>query len=113
MNHLFDQQAGWLCILIMAAVTVSVRALPFWVQLPLSFKNVLSRGQNIFPSLFLTVLVVYCLAEPLNIVAYGVQWREHGFLILASGYVFLSHLWCEKIWVSLGGGVLLYLALVN
>lgn len=113
MNPTFDMYTGFICIVAMTVVTFSVRALPFWVRLPLALKEALSKGQHIFPALFLTVLVVYCLSEPLNLVLHINKLSTFLPILVASSYVFIVHWWRENILLSLGGGVTIYLVLIN
>lgn len=113
MHIAFSMQEGLWCILVMTIVTFSIRAIAFCVKLPTAVKSSLERGQDLFPALFLTLLVLYCVSEPFNLVVNYRSFLSYYPTLISSVCVFIIHWWKSKIYLSLGFGMLLHLLLSN
>lgn len=102
---------GLLCIVIMCIVTFAIRALPFMITLPRPLTERLRAGQELFPTLFLSLLVIYCLGPlfPLTPEALTSEWP----LLFSSAVVLVLHLWTGRLPISMGVGVAVHLWLMN
>ena len=92
-----------------AAVTISTRFLPFWIfgrgrKLP----EWIRRMGNVLPFAMMGMLVVYCLKD--------VTWAAAPFGIpelLGCGVVAGLHAWKRNTLLSIGGGTVFYMLLVQ
>lgn len=106
-----DLYQALICVLVMTAVTFAIRALPFLVRLPPGLTARLQAGQDLFPALFMSLLVIYCLGPlfPLSRLTLEAEWP----LLLSSLVVFVVHWFSGRLLLSMGGGVVLHLILMN
>lgn len=103
-----------LCLLVMTGVTFSIRALPFVITLPENLRLRLARGQDLLPTLFMSLLVVYCLSSALNFSELGVGvLQKEGALLFSSALVFVVHWFSGRLLLSLGGGLIVHLLIMN
>ena len=92
----------------MAAVTVLLRALPFLVMGSRPTPKVITYLGSVLPYAVMGMLVVYCLK--------GVSFRSPaGFLpeLIASAVVVGSYLWKKNTLLSIVGGTVCYMLLVQ
>lgn len=102
-------------ILVMTAVTFGLRALPFFAPLPQNLVTALRRAEAKLPTLFLALLVVYCLEKALNlnVPALKVYEPENIYLLAASLSVAVVHWLWGRLLLSLFLGTGVYLSLMN
>lgn len=110
MNHSFSLGYATLAILIMSVVTYLVRALPFWLfgkegrTVP---KAVVYLG-HVLPAAIIAVLVIYCLRN--TDIAAGSHGIPEWIAVLA---VVLLHIWKRNSIISILGGTVLYMLLLQ
>lgn len=98
-----------LSVLVIAGATFLTRALPFWLfpsnkQTPAA---VLYLGK-VLPFAIIGMLVVYCLKET------AVWTYPYGLpQLIAIEYIVLVHKWKHNLILSIGGGTVLYMVLVQ
>lgn len=101
------QQAATVAII--AAATILTRFLPFWI-FPEGRRRPawLSRLSLSLPYAVIGLLVVYCL-RGVSVTAYPFGIPEG----IAIGAIVLLHIWKRSTLLSIGGGTLLYMVLVQ
>ena len=95
-------------VTVMAAVTILLRALPFLLMGSRPTPKVITYLGSVLPYAVMGMLVVYCLK--------GVSFRSlAGFLpeMIASGVVIGSYLWKKNTLLSIVGGTVCYMLLVQ
>ena len=95
-------------ILGMGAITFLIRAVPFLGILPRWLLIRLESKQRIFPTMFLALLSLYCVAP-----AFAAPAKEAFPLLGCSALVALIHAWKRNLVLSLGLGTGIYLWVVN
>lgn len=92
----------------MALITFLIRLLPFLRIIPKFLLKRLEEKQIVFPTMFLTVLVIYCL-KPSSIPIPS-EWK---YLVGCSVLVMFVHWIKRNTAMSLGLGTVVYLFIVN
>ena len=97
-----------LTILVSAVITLGLRAFPFLVyrgdrQMPQMLKDL----GNVLPAAIMAVLVVYCLKDVPGSGTYGLP---EAIAIL---FIVFLHNWKKNTLLSIGGGTVLYMLLVQ
>lgn len=95
-------------IIIMAAVTAALRFVPFLVFSGRKTPKIVQYLGNTLPFAVMGMLVVYCLKD----VSFS---SLEGFLpaLIASAAVVLSYIWKKNTLLSIVGGTVLYMVLVQ
>lgn len=104
-----DNQYIAVTVAVIAAITVALRFLPFWIfgekQKTPTFILKLSK---VLPYAIMGMLIVYCLRSV------KVTVPPHGLPeLIAGGSVVLLHLWKRNTLLSVGVGTVLYMILVQ
>ena len=94
-------------IFFIAFATLLTRALPFWVirGQPSAFVRYLGV---VLPGAVIAMLVVYCFKSATPLV-----WPHALPELIAGAYVVLVHHWKHNLVLSIGGGTVLYMLLVQ
>lgn len=95
-------------ILGMGVVTFLIRVLPFFRIVPRSVLERLEQKPTLFPTLFLTLLVIYCLAPARHLPS-----GEALYLVGCAALVAAMHWFVGNLVLSLGLGTAVYLYLMN
>lgn len=102
-------QQTFLTIAVIAVTTIVIRALPF-IIFPADKKTpkfIVYLGE-VLPYAIIGMLIVYCFKEVSTVTA------PHGIPeLIASVFVVAIHKWKHNLLVSIGGGTLLYMVLVQ
>jgi branched-subunit amino acid transport protein AzlD len=97
-----------LAILGMGAITLLIRGIPFLRVIPRFVLLRLEKKQAIFPTLFLTLLVIYCLSPVRTASTY------EGLLLLGCAAWVAALQWLKgNLILSLGSGTAIYIYLLN
>lgn len=101
------QTQALLTIFFIAFVTLLTRALPFWAihGQPSAFVRYLGV---VLPGAVIAMLVVYCFKSATPLV-----WPHALPELIAGAYVVLVHHWKHNLVLSIGGGTVLYMLLVQ
>ena len=101
------QTQALLTIFFIAFATLLTRALPFWVfhGQPSAFVRYLGV---VLPGAVIAMLVVYCFKSATPLV-----WPHALPELIAGAYVVLVHHWKHNLVLSIGGGTVLYMVLVQ
>ena len=101
------QTQALLTIFFIAFATLLPRALPFWVihGQPSAFVRYLGV---VLPGAVIAMLVVYCFKSATPLV-----WPHALPELIAGAYVVLVHHWKHNLVLSIGGGTVLYMLLVQ
>ena len=108
MTRISDTRA-LVMILIMAAVTILLRALPF-ILFPDNKKTpdyILYLGK-VLPFAIIGMLVVYCLKD-VSVLSFPYGLPE----LISTAAIVLVHIWKRSTLLSIGGGTVLYMFLVQ
>jgi len=95
-------------ILGMGVVTFLIRVLPFFRIVPRFILERLEQKPTLFPTLFLTLLVIYCLSPVRHLPR-----NEALYLFGSSALVAVVHWFRGNLILSLGIGTAVYLYLLN
>ncbi len=95
-------------VLGMGAVTFLIRVLPFLGIIPTPLLRRLEQKQAVFPIMFLTLLVIYCLSPVLSSPP-----KDGMTLIGCAALVAALQWWRSNLLLSLGAGTALYMYLMN
>ena len=106
---ILTQQQALLTIAVIVVTTILTRALPF-IIFPADKKTpkfIVYLGE-VLPYAIIGMLIVYCFKEVSTVSA------PHGIPeLIASVFVVLIHKWKHNLLISIGGGTLLYMVLVQ
>ena len=104
-----DNQYIAVTVAVIAAVTIALRFLPFWIfgEKQKTPKFILKLSKTL-PYAIMGMLIVYCLRNV------KVSVFPHGYPeLIAGGAVVLLHLWKRNTLLSVGVGTVLYMILVQ
>lgn len=98
---------AWLLILVMAVVTFAIRALPF-IILRRNTPAYISYLGKVLPAAVIGMLVVYCIKDvEVRAFPYGIP------ELLSIICVILIHIWKRNTVLSIFGGTVIYMAVLN